>query len=179
MRAICPFANVCIRLGIAKLRPFKTYNTYPRHTTPEHNSFFFQTWSQWLAVLLKMPALDSKTPEAKTLIYEEANYVGWSRSGEKITEVRGTIRQQCAKSDSRAMRQGVSVACHPACGMNVTRSGSIEPIWPLDVVIRQHIAFSTNRTVNICFVVAVESAELPILIIAQPQYIPHHVSSHM
>ena len=66
----------------------------------------------------------------------------------------------------------VSITFHRACGMNVARSGSVAPIQPLGVVQGQHIAVSTNRTVNICSVVPVESAEWPILIFAQAQYIP-------
>ena len=66
-----------------------------------------------------MPAFDSKTQEAKTVLYEKnpprkergtllyQEGCGISRWGEKITEApRGTMKQECAKPDYGGIREG-------------------------------------------------------------------------
>ena len=152
---------------------------------------------QRLPLLLKMHAYDSKTVRSEGLHLwrnpprRERGALIFLR-GELCEMVsfrwgnyRSSGNHKTAMCQTRFWRnQGRSCCSHsnPTCGMNEPRQDSTAPIQPLDAVLGQHIVVSTNptnRTVNICSVVAVESAELPILMVAQAQYIFLHVSSHM
>ena len=118
---------------------------------------------QRLALLLKRPAFDSKTQEKdrdfwRTPPRKERGTpicqgdVEWSRWGETYRTSGKRWNSNVPNPIMAQSGERVSITFHRACWMNVARSGSVAPIQPLDVVQVQHIAFSTNRTVNICSV---------------------------
>ena len=65
------------------------------------------------------------------------------------------------QTDGSATRVACLFHISPSMWDGASKRGSVTPIEPLDVVPWQHIAVSTDRAVNTCSVVAVESAGLP------------------